>query len=89
MMINEQEIPVQFRHLFKEFKVILSPEAFEIWCKNVRDNEKNPMPENYLQSKKPAVKDLLTQAREAVSGYSENNGARKAVEILADAIEGK
>lgn len=32
-------------------------------------------------------KELISQAREAVSGYSETNGARKAVEALADLLE--
>lgn len=35
----------------------------------------------------PDVKQAVSNARQAVAGYSSSNGARKAVEALADALE--
>lgn len=47
-----------------------------------------PMPEvAQLPEQIKRQQELIDEAREAVSGYAPNNGARKAVEALANALE--
>lgn len=75
----------------QKMKAILTDEAYAIWHHNMNNEDKIPQVKDYLRNKPSSVKitvsDAIAQAREAVSGYAENNGARKAVEALADAIE--
>ncbi len=39
------------------------------------------------KSKDTVVKEAVEKARDAVAGYAQSNGARKAVEALAEAVE--
>jgi hypothetical protein len=90
-MYKKDDLPEKFRPLYFQMKAILADDAFIVWCENLINDERNPMPENHLRNpnKAEAFREKIQQARDAVSGYSENNGARKAVEILAEAIESK
>lgn len=86
-MTDKQDIPEKYRGLYDSLKLMLNDEAFEVWCDNVVNDKRTPAPEQPLRTRHSQMTELAQQARDAVSGYSENNGARKAVEALAEAIE--
>lgn len=87
-MYTRTDFPQKYRILFDYNKQILTEEAFEIWCDNVLNDKRTPYPENYLRKpQKSNVAQAIEEARQAVSVYAPSNGARKAVEALADALE--
>lgn len=90
-MTYKDNLPKKYQYIYEGMKEILTPEAFEVWYQNALESNKSaqlPMPENPVKVKtKINPKDTVALAREAVSGYSTSNGARKAVEALADALE--
>lgn len=75
-------------------KKMMTEEAFDLWCENAVASADTPtivktLPTDCFKPKpaKVDVKQAVEQARQAVSGYATNNGARKAIEALAEAIE--
>lgn len=87
-MIQKNEILPEYQWLYDDMKRILTDEAFTIWSNNAKTGATNQMPEQYLRPKEPSVvAKAAKEARDSVSGYSDSNNTRKAVELLADAIE--
>ena len=81
----------------KQFNIVfhvLGNTGFEAWFEHVKQYKNTPENEvpyvdaQRFKKKTVDIKKAAQDAREAVSGYAANNGARKAVEALADAIEG-
>lgn len=88
--MNKQALPKQMQGLYDGVKSIMTPEAFEVWYNNALNYGKidpQPLPTEPIKPAKPNMSEAIATAREAVSGYAPNNGARKAVEALADALE--
>lgn len=86
-MYTKEDFPKKYQLLFDYNKKILTEEAFEIWCDNVLNDKRTPYPEPYIRNPKKDFQDTVQQARKAVESYSPSNGARIAVEALADALE--
>ena len=90
-MTQKDNLPKKYQYIYDGMKEILTPEAFAVWYQNALEADKAtplPMPENPIKPRtKTNTKDAVAIAREAVSGYSTTNGARKAVEALANVIE--
>lgn len=91
--MDKSALPKRIQPLYDDMKRMLTPEAFTIWYSNglkPKGATLDPLPKDPLVKSKPqnvVVKEAISQAREAVSGYSPTNGSRKAVEALADAVE--
>lgn len=86
--MNKSQLPKKYHFIFDEMKKVLTDEAFEVWFNNILNNETNSYPENKLRTKQQSsINTAIQQARQAVSSYAPSNGARKAVEALADALE--
>lgn len=81
------EIPEKYQSLYNDFKLLMTSEAFDTWCEIVTGNTQS-YPQEILKTKTNNVKDLTQEAREAVAGYAATNGLRRAVEKLAEALEG-
>lgn len=79
-------LPAKYQNFYDLLKTALTPEAFTIWYENCINNTQTPLPENTIK-KQVTNKELAAQAVDAVAGYSETNGLRKAVEALAAAID--
>lgn len=90
---QKDDLPHKYQQMYSFGLTAMTPEAFDVWCENaIASSDKvtmlKPLPDNAIK-KTPQVnvKNVISQARDAVSGYSTSNGARKAVEALADALE--
>lgn len=92
-MITKEQIPENLRGIYDYNRTILTEEAFTIWCENAVNfgkSEPKPLPANCIRkTNSSSVSELAKQARDAVSGYSDSNNLRKAVEALADALESR
>lgn len=75
-------------------KFALGPAAFKRWYDHMLSLKDVPQDQwgeikisDYKIVTQTDVQQAVSSARQAVAGYSTSNGARKAVEALADALE--
>lgn len=89
----------EHRLLYKQVSKSFTEEAFNVWYRNalkLKDTPKSEwasvelevMPAEILKGKKSKdVSEAVATARKGVSTLSSNNGTKKAVEALAEALE--
>lgn len=90
--MNKQSLPKAMQQFYDVMKSRLSEDSFAVWYENAMNFEKEdpkPLPSamKRVAPTQEVVAEAIAQARQAVSSYAPSNGARKAVEALADALE--
>lgn len=91
-MMNKESLPKGMQQFYDLMKSRLSAESFAVWYENAMNYQKaepKPLPSGIkrVAPTQEVVAEAIQQARQAVSSYAPSNGARKAVEALADALE--
>lgn len=90
--MNKQSLPKKMQYFYDIMKSRLSEDSFAVWYENAMNfgkDDPKPLPSGIkrVAPTQEVVAEAIQQARQAVSSYSPTNGARKAVEALADALE--